>query len=608
MASPSIIEELKKHSSEFSVSDVVKWEFGNVIPFDFLANSLVALSEVDEWDSCLTNILRAVIESSPTDLLAVICLLARKVFDDNGSYRISASREVVVRAIANSSQKTKQVIKRNLKENGNDLALVAELNRPVLLRPRRPLTIGHVFLKLEVYAKDSGTEECNNYKMYILLELFNASSTFEARTLVQFLQPPWDPIPLTNLVEALARAAVYADKNIPPQDISTHLVKAVRVSKQIYKLRPRVSLFVDAIHSTGDYKDFPELIGFGPGIPVKLKQPVAVKDDLLEIYTNFNEVELVCESYIPGAVCAQIHGDGRRIDIFVNDDCVTNMYSDVGEVISRLKKPSIESFILECKMVVCEDSNCNVSVYVTDLLYLNGMSRLMDQFESRIQLFRSSFDTKTGSFELVNFKESKDLETIPSFLKDANSSLVLKRWISDSFYQPSKQPRDWFILEKDLFVRIQYDLNLIPIAAIREEDSGDAYSSFLLASYDDIKEEYEAICYIGSTLSEAEIEELSSGLCSNLINEPKASYKYSSETSSLDVWFEPSQVWEVKASLLATSSDFRACFGVVEPDKGICLCFTSFVGVKSDSSKVSTSNMVADLYKSQKHINTEEEA
>ena len=142
----------------------------------------------------------------------------------------------------------------------------------------------------------------------------------------------------------------------------------------------------------------------------------------------------------------------------------------------------------------------------------------MEQLQSRIQFFRTSFAIQTGLFELANLKTSTDLD------------LILKRWNTNATYEPSNQSRDWLILEHDLFDSILYNLHLVPIAAIREEDSGgrdeftsllflswlfclilnwllfffvvlDAYSSFLLASYDDIKEEYEAICYIGNYLS-----------------------------------------------------------------------------------------------------------
>lgn len=115
----------------------------------------------------------------------------------------------------------------------------------------------------------------------------------------------------------------------------------------------------------------------------------------------------------------------------------------------------------------------------------------MEQLQSRIQFFRTSFAIQTGLFELANLKTSTDLD------------LILKRWNTNATYEPSNQSRDWLILEHDLFDSILYNLHLVPIAAIREkggecrDERTNVYSFFLLACYDNVKDEFQAICYIG---------------------------------------------------------------------------------------------------------------
>lgn len=151
MASPTTLVELKRSPSDYTLSNVVHWELGGDVPFVFLANCLVAVSEAEAAEHDLQditcNIFRTFMKISPQNLFAVLSILARTYVDGDNSYTIEASKDAIIEAIAASSNKTPEFIKDQLLEH--DLAFVAEVNRPVeLIFKREKLTVEYLFSKI----------------------------------------------------------------------------------------------------------------------------------------------------------------------------------------------------------------------------------------------------------------------------------------------------------------------------------------------------------------------------------------------------------------------------------------------------------------------------
>ncbi|KAG6496265.1 hypothetical protein ZIOFF_044124 [Zingiber officinale] len=234
---------------------------------------------------------------------------------------------------------------------------------------------------------------------------------------------------------------------------------------------------------------------------------------------------------------------------------------------------------------------------------------------SVLQYLYSCFEEVPGIFQFATAITSNDLEEIQKFLDTAvNSScegLIIKTLDKDATYEPSKRSNNWLKLKKDYMESIGDSLDLVPIAAFhgRGKRTG-VYGSFLLACYDEHNEEYQSICNIGTGFSESQLEERSTSLRSKIIPKPKPYYRYS-DTMNPDVWFEPSEVWEVKAADLSISPVHRAANGAVDANKGISLRFPRLLRVRDDKTpeEATTSDQVADMYRAQKinHSNNQDD-
>ncbi|XP_073002061.1 DNA ligase 1-like isoform X2 [Typha latifolia] len=601
------ILELKKKGQEFDPKAAASWKPGEPVPFLFLARALELISNESgriAITDILSNVFRTVIATTPGDLLATVYLSANRIAAPHEGIELGIGDASLIKALSEAYGRKEEHVKKQLKELG-DLGLVAKASRSsqkVMFKPKT-LTITKVLDTFRAIAKEAGKDSQDKKRNHIK-GLLVAATDCEPQYIIRLLQSKMRiGLAEKTVLVALGQAAVYSETGPPPSKSQSSLEEAGKIIKQVYSVLPIYDKIVPALLQVGVWK-LPKACNFSLGVPVgpMLAKPTKAVSEILD---KFQGMEFTCEYKYDGER-AQIHylEDGA-VEIYSrNAERNTGKYPDVVNAVSRFRKPTVRSFVLDCEIVaydrekqrilpfqvlstrarkgvILSDIKVAVCTFGFDILYINGQPLLEEQLKVRREHLYSSFEEVPGVFQFATAITSNDLEEIQKFLEAAvNSS------IGDS-------------------------LDLVPIAAFhgRGKRTG-VYGSFLLACYDENNEEYQTICNIGTGFSESQLEECSVSLRTKVIPKPKPYYRYA-DSMNPDVWFEPSEVWEVKAADLSISPVHRAASGTVDPNKGISLRFPRLVRVRDDKSpeQATTSEQVAEMYRAQKinHANNQDD-
>ncbi|XP_031400677.1 DNA ligase 1-like isoform X2 [Punica granatum] len=625
---------LKKKAAEFDSKKVACWGEGERVPFIFLCLAFDLISNETGRiviTDIVCNALRTVMNTTPDDLLAIVYLLANRIGPAHEGLELGIGDASIIKALAEACGRTEVQIKKQYKELG-DLGLVAKASRSSqsMMRKPDPLTVAKVFDTFRLIAKESGQNSQEKKKNHIK-GLLVAATDCEPQYLIRLLQTKLRiGLAEQTLLAALGQAAVYAEKHSkPPSDIQSPLEEAAKIVKQVYSVLPVYDKIVPALLSDGVW-NLRKTCTFTLGVPVG---PMLAKPTkgVSEILSKFQNTVYTCEYKYDGER-AQIHYmENGMVEIYSrNAERNTAKFPDVVAAIPRLKKDCVKSFVLDCELVaydrdrkkilpfqtlitrarknvVMSEIKVDVCIYAFDMLYLNGKPLIQEELKVRREHLYESFEEEPGYFQFATAITSNDIEEIQTFLEAAvNAScegLIVKTLDRDATYEPSKRSLNWLKLKKDYMDTIGDSVDLVPIAAFhgRGKRTG-VYGAFLLACYDGDKEEFQSICKIGTGFSEAMLEERSASLRSKVIPKPKPYFRYS-DTLNPDVWFEPTEVWEVKAADLTISPVHRAAVGIADADKGISLRFPRLLRVREDKApeQATSSEQIAELYNAQKH-------
>ncbi|CAN0879111.1 DNA ligase 1 [Linum grandiflorum] len=626
---------LKKKPKDFDPMKVACWEKGEKIPFIFFS---LALEVIEKENSRIVitdvacNMLRTVMETTPDDLLPVVYLLAQRIAPAHEGIELGIGESILIKALAEAYSTTERDVKRSYQKEGDlgDVAAASRGTQRTMSQPEQ-LTVSKVFDTFRLISKQSGKDSRDSKRKHIK-GLLVAAIDCEPKYIMRLLQSKLRiGFSEQTLLAALGQASVYIEKHSkPPSHVKSPVEEAAQIVKEAYSVLPVYDIIVPALLNDGVWNLSETCNLLAPGVPVAPMLAKSAKA-VSEIVDKFQDIEFTCEYKYDGER-AQIHyTEDGKVEIYSrNAGRNTGKFPDVVATISRLKKSPVQSFILDCELVAYDRGNnkilpfqilrkrahknvvvseikIDVCIFAFDILYLNGEPLIQEQLEVRRERLYGSFEVETGFFQYATALTSNDLGEIQNFLNAAVGSstegLIIKTLNKDATYEPSKRSQNWLKLKKDYMESLGDSFDLVPIGAFHGTGKRTGfYGAFLLACYDNNKEEYQTICKLGTGFSESELEKHYTRLRSKVITEPKSYYRFG-EKLNPDVWFEPSEVWEVKAADLTISPVYCAAIGAVHRNKGISLRFPRMLRVRTDKApkEASSAERVAEMYNAQKH-------
>jgi DNA ligase-1 len=309
---------------------------------------------------------------------------------------------------------------------------------------------------------------------------------------------------------------------------------------------------------------------------------------------------------------------------------MTDKYPDVIEVVKAALADDVQSCIIDSEVVAwdvtnakilpfqvlstrgrknvnVEDIKVQVCIMPFDCMLHNGTALVKKDLETRRRVMKTILKEVPGKVTYAVGRDFDELdeEDIQAFLDESIAGscegLMLKTLNDNAAYLPSKRSLNWLKLKKDYIDNVGDSIDVVPIGAFYGKGKRHgAYDAFLLAVYNEEEEEFQTVCKAGTGFSDEDLKTHYEFFKNKTTPQANSAYNVV-KSMTPDVWFEPCQVWEIKAADLSISPVHTSAIGVKHESKGIGLRFPRFLRIRDDKGpEDSTSaDQIADMYASQ---------
>ncbi len=278
----------------------------------------------------------------------------------------------------------------------------------------------------------------------------------------------------------------------------------------------------------------------------------------------------------------------------VGIDNINNKYLAFQETMQRKRKYGINSFITDIPL----------SIYIFDIMYLNGKSLLEIPLSERLvileDIFRNSSYTNIKVAETKNFSDPIKLYNyFKKCLSNGLEGVVIKN--PSSLYKPGTRNFDWLKLKRSSLKGVVDTIDVVIMGYFKGGGSRSKFGigAVLVGIYNKNKNRVESISKVGSGFSEKQLIAIKKQL--DIIKERTMPVSYYVKKEMYpDVWVSPKIVVEIRSDEITKSPTHTACED--SKNRGFALRFPRIINVRSDKSFYDTTDEkeIKNLYKMQK--------
>lgn len=556
----------------------------------------------------MTDHLVELLKRTPKDVIAkVVYLTQGKLYPDFVGVEMGVAEKLAVKAVARASGQRESVLTNELQKSG-DLGETSEkalLNRKQSTFFSKKLTVEQVYASLEKMAKISGSGAVDT-KLALLSGLLTDASPQEAKWLIRTVTGNLR-LGLADMTVLDALAIAYGGG----KETRGLIERAYNISSDLGRVASVV-----AESGIEGIKKFQVMV-FEPIRPM-LAERLGVPEEILEKFGG----KFVAEYKYDGER-VQAHKSGDKVELYSRRlENISSQYPDVVDLIRGQVAAKEAILEAECVAIDLETGDLRpfqelmhrrrkygvktaveqypISLFVFDLLYVDGLDLTQDAFSKRRvnleKIIKESDRIKPACQKLV--KDTRELEEFfEEAIEEGCEGLMCKSISKDSVYQAGSRGWLWIKYKRDYRSEMTDTVDLVVVGAFhgRGKRAG-AYGTLLLATYNPEDDTFETVTKCGTGFTDKDLSELYAKLQKHLV--PKKNSRVKS-TLEADVWFEPFLVLEILGAEVTLSPIHLAALDSIRKGSGLAIRFPRFTGkyrTDKNPEDATTSKEIVEMY------------
>ena len=556
----------------------------------------------------MTDHLVELLKRTPKDVIAkVVYLTQGKLYPDFVGVEMGVAEKLAVKAVARASGQRESLLTNELQKSG-DLGETSEkalLNRKQSTFFSKKLTVEQVYASLEKMAKISGSGAVDT-KLALLSGLLTDASPQEAKWLIRTVTGNLR-LGLADMTVLDALAIAYGGG----KETRGLIERAYNISSDLGRVASVV-----AESGIEGIKKFQVMV-FEPIRPM-LAERLGIPEEILEKLGG----KFVAEYKYDGER-VQAHKSGDKVELYSRRlENISSQYPDVVDLIRGQVAAKEAILEAECVAIDLETGDLRpfqelmhrrrkygvktaveqypISLFVFDLLYVDGLDLTQDAFSKRRvnleKIIKESDRIKPACQKLV--KDTRELEEFfEEAIEEGCEGLMCKSITKDSVYQAGSRGWLWIKYKRDYRSEMTDTVDLVVVGAFhgRGKRAG-AYGTLLLATYNPEDDTFETVTKCGTGFTDKDLSELYEKLQKHLV--PKKNSRLKS-TLEADVWFEPFLVLEILGAEVTLSPIHLAALDSIRKGSGLAIRFPRFTGkyrTDKNPEDATTSKEIIEMY------------